>query len=450
MTRAASPGKAPDILSEANGIAIILRELGVGENEPVVLVVRNEPKDVVSFLGVWQAGGVVIPIHASSPQSSIVALRQRTKARFAIVDGKIEQWATDAVPSRPELVGAAIVVFTSGSTGQPKGVIVGHQGLCFKLGILSKLLMFEPADVIVVPLQLTFIFGIWVTLLGILAGSRVVLVSKFTTEIALQLLQSAIVLPAVPTMLRALSSQKAIQAPFLRQILTGGEPFGVSLATTLRASFPTADIYDLFGLTETGSCDFCLRPEAQPNGFGTIGLPTDSVEFRIVPAVGQSIAGAGELQIQTPARMLGYLDEPEMTANAFDGSYFKTGDLARLREDGFVELVGRSKDIISRGGNKIAPLEIDNLFARHPQVISAMSVGVADERLGEALHVLIVKAEGGDATDEEIRDWARGRIEKFKLPDGIHFCDALPLGGTGKADRKAAAKFLTEKIRSRT
>jgi long-chain acyl-CoA synthetase len=443
--------RAPDILSLAEGIAVILRELGVDKNEPVVLVVSNEPKDVVSFLGVWLAGGVAIPIHASSPQSSLIALRQRTKTRFAIVDGKIEHWATDVVPLRSELAGAAIVVFTSGSTGQPKGVIVGHQGLCFKLGVLSKLLMFEAADVIVVPLQMTFIFGIWVTLLGILAGSRVVLVSKFTAETALQLLQSATVLPAVPTMLRALSSQKRIEAPFLQKILSGGEPFGVSLATTLRARFPMADVYDLFGLTETGSCDFCLRPEAQPQGFGTIGLPTDGVEFRIVPVAGQTVAGAGELQIRTPARMLGYLDEPEMTANAFEGSYFRTGDLARLREDGFVELVGRSKDIISRGGNKIAPLEIDNLFAQHPQVILVMSVGIADERLGEALHVLIVKAEGSDATDEEaIRDWAHGRIEKFKLPDGIHFCDALPVGSTGKADRKAAAKFLAEKMRSGT
>src|SRR5260370_18437757 len=149
--------------------------------------------------------------------------------------------------------------------------------------------MFEAADVIVVPLQLTFIFGIWVTLLGILAGSRVVLVSKFATETALQLLQSATVLPAVPTMLRAISSQKKVEAPFLRQILTGGEPLGVSLATTLRASFPAANIYDLFGLTEPGSFDFCLRPEQQPHGFGAIGRPTEGVEFRIVPAVGQTI-----------------------------------------------------------------------------------------------------------------------------------------------------------------
>jgi long-chain acyl-CoA synthetase len=161
------------------------------------------------------------------------------------------------------------------------------------------------------------------------------------------------------------------------------------------------------------------------------------------------VAGAGELQIRTPSVMLGYLDEPELTANALDQSFFRSGDLARLREDGLVELVGRSKDIISRGGNKIAPLEIDHLFAQHPDVISVMSVGIADERLGEALHVLIVKRADGAATEMAIRDWSRDRLEKFKLPDGIHFCDSLPLGHTGKADRKAAAIYLTERLRSR-
>jgi long-chain acyl-CoA synthetase len=440
--------EASQIVVAARSVADALRELGVRKDELVMLIINNEPVDVVSYLGIWQAGAVAVPVHASALQANVQAMRERTGARFVLVDGKVEQWASTAGPVRKELAGAAIVVFTSGSTGKPKGVIVGHQALCFKLGVLSKLLAFETSDTVLVPLQLTFIFGIWVTLLGLLSGSKVVLIPKFTADVASRLLASATILSAVPTMLRALAAQQGAEAPLLRKILTGGEPLSPSLAASLGGYFPSAGIYDLFGLTETGSCDFCLAPSEQPHGFGTIGRPTEGVEYRIAP-VENTVAGAGELQIRTPSVMLGYLDEPELTANALDQSFFRSGDLARLREDGLVELVGRSKDIISRGGNKIAPLEIDHLFAQHPDVISVMSVGIADERLGEALHVLIVKRADGAATEMAIRDWSRDRLEKFKLPDGIHFCDSLPLGHTGKADRKAAAIYLTERLRSR-
>jgi long-chain acyl-CoA synthetase len=439
--------EASQIAVAVRSIADALRELGIRKDELVMLIINNEPVEVISYLGIWQAGAVAVPVHASALKANIQAMRERTAARFVLAEGKVEQWASTVGPVRNELAGAAIVVFTSGSTGRPKGVILGHQALCFKLGVLSKLLAFETSDTVLVPLQLTFIFGIWVTLLGLLSGSKVVLIPKFTADIASGLLASATILSAVPTMLRALSAQQGIEAPLLRKILTGGEPLSPSLAASLGGHFPSAGIYDLFGLTETGSCDFCLAPSEQPHGLGTIGRPTEGVEYRIAP-VENTVAGAGELHIRTPSVMLGYLDEPELTANALDQSFFRSGDLARLRADGLVELVGRSKDIISRGGNKIAPLEIDHLLARHPDVISAMSVGIADERLGEALHVLIVKRAGCDATEAAIRDWSRDRIEKFKLPDGIHFCDSLPLGNTGKADRKAAAAYLTERLKS--
>lgn len=141
--------------------------------------------------------------------------------------------------------------------------------------------------------------------------------------------------------------------------------------------------------------------------------------------------------------MLGYLDDPLLTEKAFEGGYFKTGDLALLREDGYVQLVGRSKDIVSRGGNKIGPLEIENLFARHEAVAAALAFGMPDERLGESLHLMIVRRDPR-LTESDLREWARERIERFKLPDAIHFVDTLPVGRTGKADRAAAQLALQQ------
>jgi long-chain acyl-CoA synthetase len=204
-------------------------------------------------------------------------------------------------------------------------------------------------------------------------------------------------------------------------------------------------IHDLYGLTETGSCDFHLGPADQPPGFGTIGHPTAGVTFRIARDGAAVAAGeTGELQICTPFGMLGYLDNLALTEASFDGGYFRTGDLARLTADGAVALIGRAKDIISRGGNKIAPLEIDNLLAEHPDIAAALCAGVADERLGEVIHAVIVARAGARLDAAALRDWLLARTERFKVPDVFHFRDVLPSGSSGKADRRAVAQLAAQ------
>jgi len=145
----------------------------------------------------------------------------------------------------------------------------------------------------------------------------------------------------------------------------------------------------------------------------------------------------GELQIRTPFVMNGYLDDPELTRAAFADGYFRTGDLARARADGCVELAGRIKDLINRGGAKVSPLELDHLLAQHPAVAAALTTGVPDPILGECIHALVVPRANAGVDEKELREWVAARIEKFKWPDVYHFGDQLPLGGTGKVDRNA-------------
>jgi acyl-CoA synthetase (AMP-forming)/AMP-acid ligase II len=140
--------------------------------------------------------------------------------------------------------------------------------------------------------------------------------------------------------------------------------------------------------------------------------------------------------------MLGYLDDEPLTASAFSGGFFRTGDIARLRPDGRVELVGRSKEIIVRGGNKIAPLEIDNLLCAHPEIAGALCAGVPDPRLGEAIHAVVVLKPGSRLTGEALRRWASERTERYKVPDAIHVREALPVGNTGKASRSAVSMMF--------
>jgi acyl-CoA synthetase (AMP-forming)/AMP-acid ligase II len=376
-----------------------------------------------------------VPVHVSAAPATIERLQRRTQARLCVDGERIDVLAASAPPQRPLLRDAALVIFTSGSTGERKGVVIGHRPFADKLAVLDRLLGFRAHDVVLLPLQLTFIFGLWVSLLGLMRGARLVLVPRFSRDAIERALADATVLAGVPSMYRALLADAVPRAPRLRLVLTGGEVLPPKLADAMRR-FADAAIFDLYGLTETGSCDFCLAPAGQPDGFGTIGRPTEGVVFRIT---------AGELQIRTPYGMLGYLDDPALTQASFADGYFRTGDLARLSASGNVELIGRGKDIVSRGGHKIAPLEIDNLLAEHPDVAAALCAGVADERLGEVIHAVVVPRADAQLDGAALRAWLLARTERWKVPEVFHIRDALPAGATGKADRRALAALAAAK-----
>jgi long-chain acyl-CoA synthetase len=429
------------LLASAEKVRGALVGQNVAAHEPVHVIMGNRPSDLGALFGVWQAGAVAVPIHVSAGPSTLERVSRISRARFAVDGERLHAIAEAPPPARPLLHGAALVIFTSGSTGEPKGVVIGHQRLADKLAVLDPLLNIRPDDVVLLPLQLTFIFGLWVSLLALSEDARLILVPKFSSEAMTRGLAEATVLAGVPSMFRTLLSYPAVAAPRLRAVLTGGEVLPPPLARAL-LQFAPAAIYDLYGLTETGSCDFCLAPADQPRGFGTIGRPTGRVDFRL-RRDGRTVSPGetGELQIRTPFDMFGYLDNPELTAASFDGGYFRTGDLARLTDGGFVALIGRAKDIISRGGNKIAPLEIDNLLAEHPGVAAALCAGVPDERLGEVVHAVVVPRAGVDIDTAALREWLMARTERFKVPDVFYVRDALPSGASGKADRRAVTQL---------
>jgi long-chain acyl-CoA synthetase len=432
------------LLRLAEQVRHTLADRGVAPNEPVHVVIGNRPTDLGALLGVWHAGAAAVPLHVSAAASTVARVQRISRAQFAIDGDRLDTIGPAPPPDRALLCDAALVIFTSGSTGEPKGVVIGHRRLADKLAVLDRLLNIAANDVVLLPLQLVFIFGLWVSLLTLMKGARLILVRKFTEETMARGLAEATVLAGVPSMFRTLLTYSDVEAPKLRAMWSGGEVLAPALAHAM-GRFAPAAIHDLYGLTETGSCDFHLGPADQPQGFGTIGHPTQHVAFRIAKDDGTVAAGeTGELQIRTPFGMLGYLDNPALTEASFDGGYFRTGDLARLTADGAVALIGRAKDIISRGGNKIAPLEIDNLLAEHPDIAAALCAGVADERLGEVIHAVVVPRPGTHLDTGELRDWLLARTERFKVPDVFHVRDALPSGASGKADRRAVAQLAAQ------
>ncbi|MDE2005900.1 MAG: long-chain fatty acid--CoA ligase [Rhodospirillales bacterium] len=427
--------------AEAAVIAAALAARGLGADEPVHLAIGNRAVDLAGMLGIWRAGGVVVPVHRAAHPETIRRIAALSAARFAIDAAALTAIAAAPPPARPLLEGAALVIFTSGSTGLPKGAVLGHDRFAAKIAALGRLLALRPADRVSLPLQLTFIFGIWVALVALSARARLALLPRFSAAAqAKALAEGASVLAAVPTMLRTMQAETGLQGAGPRLVLAGGEPLGADIRRAVAHAWPHTEIRDLYGLTETGSSDFCQTQAQAATTGNPIGRPTEGVGFRIAAtADGQ----AGELQIRSPYAMLGYLDAPELTAQSFADGYFRTGDLARAEPDGTVSLVGRAKEIVSRGGNKIAPLEIDTLLASHPDIAAALTAGVPDARLGEALHCIVVPRAGSTLDADAIRRWMAERVERFKLPDNIAIEPALPLGPTGKASRAAIRARVT-------
>jgi long-chain acyl-CoA synthetase len=427
-----------------------LRSVGLLPDEPVLVPVANEARDPAALMGVWLAGGVAVPVARNAPASAIETMRATTGARFSVtnaVEELVIKVAEKPPPHRPLLEGAAIIVFTSGSTGRPKGVVLSHRAFAGKLEAIDGVLGFTARTRALLVLQITFVFGMWISLLTLLRGGMLLMHSRFEPTAILTALKEQRISDAafVPTMLRKfLSLDETVSGLLfadagLERILTGGEPFGRELSARLRKLLPRVRIVDIYGLTETCSSDFFLRAHEHEQFAETIGHPSLGVQYRIADDQGRELPvnTVGELQIRTPFVMNGYLDEPELTRAAFAGGFFRTGDLARMREDGRAELAGRIKELIIRGGAKVSPLELDHVLVQHPAVAAALTTGVPDSVMGERIHALIVPRANTRIEEKDLREWIAGRIERFKWPDVYHFDRELPTGRTGKVDRSA-------------
>ncbi|WP_081000775.1 class I adenylate-forming enzyme family protein [Burkholderia multivorans] len=453
------------LLEVATTVERALKERDCQPDEPVHVLVSNHPSDLAGFLGVWLAGGVAVPIHRTTPAGIVDSIHNKTRARFAVDVARCSTAGTPPVIEVGKALpqagrgqdNAALIIFTSGSTGVPKGVVVRHDAFSGKLRAIDAMVHFRRNQRTLQLLNITFSFGIWVSLLTLMGGGTIVLPEKFIPAHLLEQLSNEQIhrVGVVPTMLRAMLAVLAhgraagnsftSSCPALRQILTGGEQLSEQLATQVAALFPETDLINIYGLTETSTCDFFQFPADRQANPHSLGLPSSRVRYRVVNEVGQESApgSIGELQISSPFLMSGYLDEPALTEAAFDGSWFRTGDLAALDTDGQVRLMGRSKELISRGGNKVTPMEVERAIKQFDTVSDCMVVGAPDEILGERIHVLVVPNSDCVIDPDSLRTFLLTKLDRFKLPDYIYVAEALPVGRTGKADRKELRNMIT-------
>jgi long-chain acyl-CoA synthetase len=477
----------------ANQVANLLVELGVEPGDRVALTCPNLPFFPIVYYGILKAGGVVVPMNVLNKgrENSYYLDDSAAKVYFAFEGspelpmGSEAKTGVDGATNPPELIvitadpaaasplagvrtlgealagkspvfeavlrdetETAVILYTSGTTGQPKGAELSHANLVLNALTCNRLFGSKPGtDVHLVTLPLFHSFGSTVQMnAGFSMGATLVLLPRFEAAAAISLLQSEDVsfFAGVPTMwwglLGALDAAPDGQGADVEKIarnmrigVSGGASLPVEIIKAVKAKLGVT-VLEGYGLSETSPVATFSDPDHEPRP-GSIGIPIWGVECKLIDDDWNTVDGAdeiGEIAIRGHNIMKGYLNRPEATAEVMKDGWFRSGDLARRDEDGFYYIVDRSKDMIIRGGYNVYPREIEEVLMTHPDVSLAAVVGVPHDSHGEEVKAFVILNAGATITTEELQAWGKEQMASYKYPRLVTFVDSLPMTATGK------------------
>ncbi|MBW2050256.1 MAG: long-chain fatty acid--CoA ligase [Deltaproteobacteria bacterium] len=331
-----------------------------------------------------------------------------------------------------------VVMYTSGTTGLPKGAVLTHNNLMADVKAISSVRHTEADDVVFSVLPLFHCYGQTHSLnSSIYLGLTIRMWSRFDAEEVFRAIEEepSCILYAVPTMVNRLVELAQVRAPErsgLRFCISGGASLPVEILHRFENLFSTT-IYESYGLTECAPT--CVEnPFGSPTRPGSIGLPIPPFKARIVDEQDKDVVRGevGELLISGPAVMKEYLNQPEATAQALRGGWLHTGDLARMDEEGYIYIVDRKKEMIIRGGYNIYPREIEEVLYTHPDISEAAVLGFPHADLGEEVAAVVALKPGSKTTTDELRLYVKDRVAPYKYPRVVAFLDELPKTTTGK------------------
>ncbi|WP_406840347.1 long-chain-fatty-acid--CoA ligase [Streptomyces sp. AHU1] len=447
-------------------VAALLRDRGVAPGDRVALTMPNVPLFPVLYYGILRAGGVVVPMNPLLKAREVAFTLRDCGARAALVFPLFADEVTKAAaetgtdclvtdpgtfdallrgheplrdtPDRAE-DDAALILYTSGTTGTPKGAELSHRNLARNtLTTAETLLQVGSEDVLFGGLPLFHAFGQTCALnVAVATGATLTLLPRFDPVSALEVIarDEVTVFLGVPTMYAALlhaDLPEGFDAGRLRLAVSGGAALPVEVLHGFERRFGAA-VLEGYGLSETSPVAAFNHPD-RPRKAGSIGVPIRGVEMRLVAEDGGVVASGevGEIAIRGENVMTGYWNRPDATAEAIRDGWFHSGDLARVDEDGFYFIVDRKKDMIIRGGYNVYPREIEEVLYEHPAVAEAAVVGVPHPLHGEEVAAVVTLRPGAEATAEEIRAHAKERVAAYKYPRLVEIAAELPKGPTGK------------------
>lgn len=447
---------------------VLLRNLGVSSGDRVALGLPNVPHMAVLYYAILAEGGIVVPLnpllsepeleyHCQTSGAQVLFTWEGTRvATSAAALGDdvrvIELNATYPLPDGPEAPepieavmpsDPAVILFTSGTTGHPKGATLTHKNLMSNALTTHLIFDFDENDVFFGGLPLFHAFGQTVCLNTVVAkGASVALIAAFTPDGAIKSIidNKVTVLVGVPTMYAALVAYNRLRphpeiADNIRFGISGGSPLAPSTHAQVDEAFGFK-IYEGYGLSETSPI-VCFNQAKYGLVVGSVGRAIPGVDLQVRDEDGKvlGVNEPGELWVHGENVMAGFWNNPEATEAVFDGAWFRTGDVARIDEEGFVYIVDRTKDMILRNGYSIYPREIEDVIYQHPDVHLAAVVGEAKELVGEEVIAYIVPKDveaDNKHLGKEVRALIKENLASYKLPRHYKIVDSLPLGPTGK------------------
>ncbi|MEV0810045.1 long-chain fatty acid--CoA ligase [Micromonospora sp. NPDC050200] len=440
-----------------------LRAHGVRPGDRVALMLPNVPEFAIGYYGILRAGGVVVPMNPllkprevgyhldDSGAKGILAWHAGERADIDRADGvslvvEPGRFAETLAAYEPvtevaerDALDTAVILYTSGTTGQPKGAELTHDNLRRNVEVSrTTLLRLGPDDVVFGALPLFHSFGQTIALnCAVAAGACLTLLPRFDAAEALAILvrDRATMFAGVPTMYAALLQAAGSGEPdlsALRTCVSGGAALPVELLRRFEEKFGCV-ILEGYGLSETSPVASFNHPD-RPRKPGTIGTPIEGVEMDVRTADGAAapIGEVGEIVIRGHNVMKGYWRRPEATAEAIVDGWFRTGDLGARDEDGYYRIVDRTKDLVIRGGFNVYPREVEEVLYEHPAVAEAAVLGTPHPTLGEEVVAVVALRPGASATPEELRDHVKAQLAAYKYPRQVWIVPALPKGPTGK------------------
>ncbi|UCF18503.1 MAG: acyl--CoA ligase [Gemmatimonadota bacterium] len=480
---------------QARALAAALHNLGVGADDRIAVDLPNGPEFVISALAAANLGATIVPLNPAysvhelqfmlrNSEASVVIVAEEFEGldnlelfermqfnlpdlQYVVTVGEEDLWYDDRIFQFEDLVSSGegksfpevaiepaesvyAILYTAGTTGKPKGVMLSHANLVETNGSTALALGMTKDDVTLVTIPMFNIFGLGALISAISVGSSVVLMEKFDAAGSLQLAArfGATVLHGVPTMFVMQLRSGVVDELDLGRLRTGivaGAPVLDELAREIRGRL-VPDLEIAFGLTETSPwVSLTRRSDPADKRTYTVGRVLEGVEARVLAEDGSALPpeSVGELAVRGYNVMKGYNRQPDETSRVFsDDGFFRTGDLGMIDEDGYVHIIGRKKDTITRGGYTIYPRELEDLLRLHPAVQETAVVGVEDEVLGELICACIVAVEGAIVTGEEIKDFCHGKIAQYKVPDLVRFVDSFPMTGSGKVRRVELSRIV--------
>lgn len=470
-----------ELFARTSNLAGQLATQGFSPGDRAAIYMGNRVEAVESYLAIPRAGGVAVCIDPQATERDVRYMFEDSGASVAITDPEhFEQLA----PMKNELPGlrsivlveesessmdegvfdyeslagrrgsadphdalpldaAAWMLYTSGTTGRPKGVLLSQRGMLWVVAASYPLAAgYGSDDYALSPLPLFHSYALNVSVLAVIAmGATEYVMDRFSTKRTLDLLRTEAItfLPGVPTMFHHLlneAREEGLQANALRVCLSAGAIMPATLNRDFEQTFHVP-LLDGYGITET-STFVTMNSVIGSRMMGSCGLPLVASAVRIVdPTNGQDLPPnhEGEIWVRGPHVMLGYHNKPEETERALEGGWYRTGDLARRDENGFLTITGRIKELIIRGGENIAPIELEEIILAHADIADCAVVGMPHEALGEVPVAFVVPKEPYAFQTEDLLEYCSQNLPQHKVPAQVVATDSIPRTGSGKTKR---------------